>query len=475
MSDPSALRLWHGLCLGAQQEARHVPRWGWTTAPVPSPEFLSGRIGRRAFRTLAVPGKAKRRKARVAAATREFGMNASDTAFVIICATMVMLMTPALALFYGGLVRARNVLSTHMHSYASLGLITVLWALVGYTLAFGDDLGGVIGNFSYLFLNGVEGTAAPAASNLPHTVFVAFQCMFAVLTVALISGAYAERIRFSAMLLFSGLWLIFAYAPMAHWVWGGGWMAKMGAVDFAGGAVVHMASGAGALACAQALGPRLSTGPQSFTPNNLPFTLLGGGLLWFGWFGFNAGSALSAGPLAGQALLTTHLASACGILGWMLVEWKRTGKPTSLGAISGALAGLVAITPGAGFVGLLPAMLIGFVGGMVCYGGVLLKNKFGYDDALDVVGIHGLGGTWGALATGLFANAAINNVDGLFYGNPHQLWVQFVSVLGTWIFVYVVSRILLSIVDSTVGLRVAPEAEYTGLDLSEHNERGYSL
>lgn len=402
-------------------------------------------------------------------------MNAMDTAFIIICATMVMLMTPALALFYGGLVRARNVLSTQMHSYASLGLITVLWAVAGYTLAFGEDIGGIIGSLSYVFLNGVEGVAAPAAPQLPHTVFVAFQCMFAVLTVALVSGSYAERIRFSAMLLFSGLWLLFAYAPMAHWVWGGGWMAKMGAVDFAGGAVVHMASGAGALACAQALGPRLSSGPQSFTPHNLPMTLLGGGLLWFGWFGFNAGSALASGTLAGQALLTTHLATACGILGWMLVEWMRTGKPTTLGVISGALAGLVAITPGAGFVGLLPSMLIGFIGGMVCYGGVLLKHKLGYDDALDVVGVHGLGGTWGALATGLFASAAINGVDGLFYGNPHQLWVQFVSVVGTWGFVYVVSRILLKIVDVLVGLRVTPDAEYTGLDLSEHNERGYSL
>ncbi|WP_165174439.1 ammonium transporter [Desulfovibrio sp. ZJ369] len=402
-------------------------------------------------------------------------MNASDTAFVIVCATLVMLMTPALALFYGGLVRARNVLSTHMHSYASLGLTTVLWAVVGYTLAFGPDVGGLIGNFSYLFLRGVAGVAAPAAPQLPHTVFMAFQCMFAVLTVALISGAYAERIRFSAMLLFSGLWLIFVYSPMAHWVWGGGWMARMGAVDFAGGAVVHMASGAAALACAQALRPRQAAGPQGGTPNNLPLTLLGGGLLWFGWFGFNAGSALTAGPLAGQALLTTHLASAGGILGWMLVEWKRVGKPTTLGAVSGALAGLVAITPGAGFVDLLPSMLIGFMGGMICYGGVLLKNRFGYDDALDVVGIHGLGGTWGALATGLFASAAINNVDGLFYGNPHQLWVQFVSVLGTWIFVYVVSRVLLSFVDALVGLRVTPEAESTGLDLSEHNERAYTL
>ncbi len=406
---------------------------------------------------------------------KEFRMTPADTTFIIICAGLVMLMTPALALFYGGLVRSRNVLSTHMHSYASLGLITVLWALAGYTLAFGNDVGGLIGDLSYLFLNGVEGVAAPMAPQLPHTVFMAFQCMFAVLTVALISGAYAERIRFSGMLLFSALWLFFAYAPMAHWVWGGGWMARMGAVDFAGGAVVHMASAAAALACAQALGPRLSTGPHAFTPHNLPMTLLGGGMLWFGWFGFNAGSALAAGPLAGHALLTTHLATACGILGWMLVEWKRTGKPTSLGAISGALAGLVAITPGAGFVGLLPAMIIGFVGGIVCYGGVLLKNRFGYDDALDVVGIHGVGGTWGALATGLFACAAINDVDGLFYGNPRQLWVQFVSVVGTWVFVYVVSRILLFIVDRTVGLRATPDAEYTGLDLTEHNERGYSL
>lgn len=401
-------------------------------------------------------------------------MNASDTGFVVICATMVMLMTPALALFYGGLVRARNVLSTHMHSYASLGLTTALWAIIGYTLAFGDDVGGLIGNLAFFGLSGVQGTLAPAASTLPHTVFVAFQCMFAVLTVALVSGAYAERIRFSAALLFSGIWLIFAYAPMAHWVWGGGWMARMGAVDFAGGAVVHMASGAGALACAQALGSRLGVGHRG-GPHNLPLTLLGGGLLWFGWFGFNAGSALAAGMLAGQALLTTHLASACGILGWMLVEWKRTGKPTSLGAVSGALAGLVAITPGAGFVGLLPSMLIGFIGGMVCYGGVLLKNCFHYDDALDVVGVHGLGGTWGALATGLFATAAVNGVDGLFYGNPRLLGVQAISVIATWAYVYVVSRILLRVVDALVGLRVMPEAEHVGLDLSEHNERGYSF
>lgn len=402
-------------------------------------------------------------------------MNAADTGFVIICATLVMLMTPALALFYGGLVRSRNVLSTHMHSYASLGLITALWAFAGYSLAFGTDIGGLIGDFKYLFLDGVEGMEAPMATQLPHTVFVAFQCMFAVLTVALVSGSYAERIKFSGMLLFSALWLFFAYVPMAHWVWGGGWLAELGALDFAGGAVVHMASGAGALACAQAVGPRQRSSAHSFSPHNLPMTILGGGLLWFGWFGFNAGSALSAGPLAGQALLTTHLASACGILGWLLVEWKRTGKPTSLGAVSGALAGLVAITPAAGFVGLMPAMLIGFIGGLVCYGGVLLKNRLGYDDALDVVGIHGLGGTWGALATGLFASASINGVDGLFYGNPRQLWIQAISIVATWVFVYIVSRVILTIVNSITGLRVSPDSEHTGLDLSEHNERGYSL
>ncbi|MCR4666980.1 MAG: ammonium transporter [Desulfovibrio sp.] len=400
-------------------------------------------------------------------------MNNADTGFIIVCATFVMLMTPALALFYGGLSRARNILATCMYSYASLGVITVLWALIGYTLAFGTDCKGLIGDFSFVFLEGVSFVAAPAAPTIPHTVFMAFQCMFAVLTVALISGSYAGRIRFTGMFLFSALWLIFAYCPMAHWVWGGGWLAKLGAVDFAGGAVVHMASGAAALACAQVLGPRLKTG--SFAPNNLPLTLLGGGLLWFGWFGFNAGSALVSGTLAGHALLTTHLATASGVLGWMVIEWKRNGKPTTLGAISGALAGLVVITPAAGFVSLGSSMIMGFIGGFVCYYGVFLKHKFGFDDALDVVGIHGLGGTVGALLTGVFAEKAVNGVNGLLHGDSWQFVVQAISVVATWLFVYVVSRILLKIVDSTVGLRVEEDAEYVGLDLSEHNERAYSL
>ncbi|MDO4839290.1 MAG: ammonium transporter [Desulfovibrionaceae bacterium] len=402
-------------------------------------------------------------------------MNAADNAFILICAGLVFVMTPALALFYGGLVRSRNVLSTTMHSYASLALGTVIWIIVGYTLAFGNDTGGIIGDFSYFMMNGITGTVAPAAENLPHATFFMFQCMFACLTVALISGGYAERMKFSAMLLFSGLWLIFAYCPMAHWVWGGGWMAQLGAIDFAGGAVVHMASGAAALACAQALGPRLESGLSSEGPHNLPMTLLGCGLLWLGWFGFNAGSALSAGDLAAHAFATTHIATAFGIVGWLLVEWIRTGKPTSLGAASGALAGLVCITPAAGFVPLSAAIIMGFVGGVACYGGVMLKTKFGYDDALDVVGIHGFGGTVGAILTGVFCVASVNGVDGLLAGNPAQVGIQAVSVVGTWVYVYIVSRLILAVVNATIGIRATADEEVSGLDLNLHNERGYNI
>ncbi len=405
-------------------------------------------------------------------------MSSVDCAFIIICAMLVMLMTPALAWFYGGLVRSRNVLSTSMHSFSLLGLVPVLWAVAGYSLAFGPDVGGVIGDLSNSFLNGVGLSPSEYAKTIPAVLFMIFQCMFAVLTVALVSGAYAERIRFSAMLLFSALWLFLVYCPMAHWVWGGGWLSSMGALDFAGGAVVHMTSAAGALAAAHVLGPRLDIAEGdsgAVTPHNLPMTLLGGGLLWFGWFGFNSGSALSAGTLAVHALVTTHMAAAAGILGWLAVEWLHTGKPTTLGAASGALSGLVAITPGAGFVDVLPSILIGFVGGLACYGGVWLKSRLGYDDALDVVGIHGAGGTWGALATGIFASAAVNNVNGLAYGNAHQFLVQVVSVAATWGFGYFASRVLLHAVDWMVGLRATPESELAGLDISEHNERAYQI
>lgn len=402
-------------------------------------------------------------------------MNTADTAFILICTGLVMLMTPGLALFYGGLVRARNVLSTTMHSFILLGVGTIVWGVIGYTLAFGADVAGLIGGFDYLFLDKVGMEPGEAAKNIPHLAFMAFQCMFAVLTPALISGAYAERIRFRGMLLFSILWLLFVYSPMAHWVWGGGWLFTLGALDFAGGAVVHMSSAAAALAAAHVLGRRQGYGREPFVPHNLPMTILGAGILWFGWFGFNAGSALAANGLAAMALVTTQFAAAAGIIGWLIIEWLHTGKPTTLGAASGALAGLVAITPAAGFVAPMSAVVIGLVGGVLCYGGVLLKKRFGYDDALDVVGVHGVGGTWGALATGLFASEAINGVNGLFFGNPHQLWIQFVSVVATWGFCYVMSRILLAIVAATVGLRVSEEGERAGLDVSEHNERAYEF
>jgi ammonium transporter, Amt family len=398
-------------------------------------------------------------------------MNPVDTSFILVCSALVMLMTPGLALFYGGLVRAKNVLSTFMHSFVMLGLATVVWALIGYTLAFGTDIGGLIGGLDFLALNGVGmDNAGSPADNLPHMLFMIFQCMFAVITPALISGAFAERIKFSGFLLFSALWIVLVYSPMAHWVWGGGWMGEMGALDFAGGAVVHMSSGAAALAAAIVLGKRKGYGKHAFIPHNVPMTILGAGLLWFGWFGFNAGSALAADGIAANAFVTTHLATAIAALAWVAVEWMHRGKPTTLGAASGAVAGLVAITPAAGFVGPMAALVIGGVAGALCYGAVLMKTRFGYDDALDVVGIHGIGGTWGALATGIFASIG---AEGLLSGNPGQLWIQFVSVVATWAFCFAASFALFKIVDATVGLRVAEEAEIKGLDIAEHSETGY--
>ncbi len=400
-------------------------------------------------------------------------MNFADISFMLICSAMVMLMTPALALFYGGLVRAKNVLSTSMHSFILMGLIPVLWAIGGYSLAFGPDKFGIIGDLSFIMLNGVGLEGGPV-DNIPHLLFMLFQCMFAVLTIALISGAYAERIRFSAMVLLSILWLFLIYSPMAHWVWGGGWLHKLGAVDFAGGAVVHMASAAGALAICQTLGFRKKTIDPA-TPHNLPLTLLGCGLLWFGWFGFNAGSALAANGLAVHAFGTTQLAAAAGILGWIALEWYRTGKATTLGAASGALAGLVAITPAAGFVPMASAIIIGLLGGAICYLGIFLKEKFHFDDALDVVGLHGIGGTWGAIATGIFAKESINGVNGILYGDAYQLWIQFVSVVATWVFVYIMTKIIICIVQIFVPLRVDEKVEATGLDISEHNEKAYKI
>jgi len=399
-------------------------------------------------------------------------MNAADTAFVLICAALVMFMTPGLGLFYGGMVRSKNVLATIMQSFIIVGLVSIVWAVLGYTLAFGTDQGGIIGGLDFLFLNGVgmDATGGPV-ENIPHLLFMVFQCMFAVITPALITGAYAERMKFGGFLVFTTLWLLVVYCPMAHWVWGKGWMASMGALDFAGGAVVHMSSAAAALAATVVLGKRKGYGTQAFMPHNLPMTVLGAAILWFGWFGFNAGSALAADGFAVNAFVTTHMAAAAAALGWILMEKLHSGKATTLGAASGAVAGLVAITPAAGFVTVMPAILIGLGGGVFCFLGVLLKGKLGYDDSLDVVGVHGIGGTWGAIATGLFAS--INKASGLFYGNPSQLWIQLASVAATWAFCFIASLILFKLVDATVGLRASAEEEDRGLDLSQHNETGY--
>lgn len=403
-------------------------------------------------------------------------MNPTDTAFIIVSAALVMFMTPGLALFYAGMTRSKNALGTMMQSFAALGVITLVWIFWGYSLAFGTDINGLIGGLDFIGMAGVGMEPhATIATNLPHMVFMIFQCMFAIITPALITGAFAERMRFSAFLIFIVLWCTFVYAPLCHWVWGGGWMAKMGALDFAGGAVVHMSSASAALAAALVIGKRKGWGKRSFLPHNLPMTMIGTALLWFGWFGFNAGSALAANGLAGNAFVTTHIAAATAMLAWTFVEWKFHGKPTTLGAASGAVAGLVAITPAAGFVGIMASVVIGLGAGIFCYFGVSLKSRFGYDDSLDVVGIHGVGGIWGALATGLFASTAINpaGFDGLFNGNPGQLWIQFVSVVATCAFSFIVSYVLLKIISVIVPLRVNDEEEEAGLDVAVHSESAY--
>ncbi len=403
-------------------------------------------------------------------------MNTGDTAFMLIATAMVMLMTPGLALFYGGLVRSKNVLGTIMHSMICLGVVSIIWVLYGYSLAFGPDNGGLIGDLSLMGLNGVTLTPGPYSKTIPDLLFCAFQLMFAIITPALISGAIAERMKFSAYLLFITLWCSLVYLPICHWVWGGGWLAKMGALDFAGGTVIHINSGVAALVAAIMLGKRKGYGRESFHPHNLPMTMLGAGLLWFGWFGFNAGSALSAGETAALAFFTTQVATGAAVLSWLAVEWLVQKKPTTLGAVSGALAGLVAITPAAGFVSPGSAVIIGLAAGAVCYLAVLSKKKLGYDDALDVVGIHGVGGLLGALATGLFASAAINPAgNGLFFGNPHQLVVQAIGAGAAILYSAVLTYIILKVVGMlTGGLRLEQEDEIQGLDLSQHSEVGYT-
>jgi Amt family ammonium transporter len=374
------------------------------------------------------------------------------------------------------LVRRKNVLGTLMHSFILLAMISLQWVLWGYSLAFGADIGGVIGNLQYLLLSGVGVEPAPYANTIPHLAYMMFQGMFAAITPALITGAFAERMKFKTFLVFSLLWATFIYDPLAHWVWGGGWIGKMGALDFAGGTVVHISSGISALVCAIMVGKRHGFPTDYMPPHNLPFTVIGASLLWVGWFGFNAGSALAANGIAANAFVTTNTASAAAALSWAFIEWRHRGKPTMLGAVSGAVAGLVAVTPGAGFVGPMSALIIGLVAGILCYYAVVMKSRFGYDDSLDVVGIHGVGGTWGALATGLFASIAVNSAgaDGLFFGSTALLGKQVVSILATCLYAGIGTWILLIILETSMGLRVSKEDEQMGLDLSQHDEAAYT-
>jgi Amt family ammonium transporter len=407
------------------------------------------------------------------------GINAADTVWVLLSTALVMLMTPALGFFYAGLVRRKNVLATIMHSFFMLCLVSVQWVLFGYSLAFGPDVAGFIGDLSWIGLNGVGVTPNPDyAATIPHQLFMAFQMMFAVITPALITGAFAERKRFKAFALFAVLWATLVYDPVAHWVWGtGGWLKGLGALDFAGGTVVHITAGMAALVAAMMIGKRVDLEQENIEPHDATMTVLGAALLWFGWFGFNAGSALTSGGLAVSAFVVTNTAAAMAALTWLTISWIHKGNPSVLGASIGCVAGLVAITPAAGFVTAPAAILIGLGAGALCYGAVQLKGVLKVDDALDVWACHGVGGIWGAIATGIFATKTVNDAgaDGLLYGNPGQLGVQIVAVLATGLFAVVMTFVILKIVDATVGLRVGAEEERMGLDASQHGELAYQI
>ena len=407
-------------------------------------------------------------------ATAPSGINAGDTAWVLTSAALVMLMTPGLALFYGGLVRRKNVLSTIMQSVFCLALVSVTWVLFGFTLAFGPDLNGwgIIGGLDFIGLHGVgKDPLTQYAPTIPGTAYMAFQMMFAVITPALITGAFAERKRFKAFVVFTLLWTLVVYSPIAHWVWGqGGWLNKMGALDFAGGTVVHISSGVAALVAALVLGPRVRRESDRFEPHDVRLTVIGAGLLWFGWFGFNGGSALGANGLAANAWVVTNTAAGMSALTWLTISWLHKGTPSVVGAVAGGVAGLVAITPASGYVDASAAIIIGFTAGAVCYGAILLREHLKVDDALDVWAVHGVGGTLGAILTGVFAVAAVNGASGLVEGNAGQLGKQLVAVAATWIYSGIATFVILKIVDRLVGLRVEEAEEEAGLDTSQHRE-----
>ena len=408
-------------------------------------------------------------------------MNSGDTAWVLMASALVLLMTiPGLAFFYGGLVRRKNVLSILMQCFIIVCVISLQWVLFGYSLAFGPDFHGIIGNLDWAGLKGVGAAPNPDyAATIPHSVFMIFQAMFAIITPALIIGAYAERVKFPAFLIFTLLWATFVYDPLAHWVWGkGGWLKAMGGLDFAGGIVVHVSSGISALILALLLGKRVGYNHKPIRPHNLPFTVLGAALLWFGWFGFNAGSALAADGLAANAFVTTHTATAAAGLTWALIEWWHNGTPTILGAATGAVAGLVAVTPACGFVNPMNAMWIGITVAFICYIAVaVIKSKLGYDDSLDAFGVHGVGGTIGTIATGLFAEKAVNaaGADGLLFGNLHQFGVQFLMLVVTIAFAAIMTFIIYRIVDAAIGMRVEEKNEIIGLDLTQQSEAAYTV
>jgi ammonium transporter, Amt family len=399
-------------------------------------------------------------------------LDTGDTAWLLISSALVLLMLPGLALFYGGMVRSKNVLSTMMHSFVVMGIVAVQWVVIGYTISFGDDQGGFFGGLNKFMLNGV--TIDSLSGTIPEYVFAMFQAMFAIITIALISGAVAERIKFSAYCVFALLWTTLVYDPIAHWVWGGGWLAKLtpASLDFAGGTVVHLSSGISALALIMFLGKRRGFPTERMAPHSLPLTLLGTGLLWFGWYGFNAGSALAANGTAALAFTTTTVAPAAAGLAWMIAEWIHAGRPSALGFASGVVAGLVAITPAAGFVTPGWALVIGVGAGIICYFAVLLKAKLKYDDSLDAFGIHGVGGTFGALATGVFATVG---ATGLIAGNSAQFVSQAIGVVAAGAYAFIVTCVLAFIIDKTIGLRVDKDDEIMGLDQTQHSESGYNL
>jgi len=406
-------------------------------------------------------------------------IDTGDTAFILLSAALVMAMTPALGFFYMGLVRVKSALAILMQSFTILALISVQWVLFGYSLAFGPDIGGFIGGLEWLGLQGVGlEPNLDYASTVPHQAYMIFQMMFAVITPALITGAFADRMKFKTFVVFTLLWATFVYDPIAHWVWGvGGWLKSLGALDFAGGTVVHISSGVSALAAALLVGKRKGFGVIPMPPHSIPFVVLGAAFLWFGWFGFNAGSAVSSGVLATSAFVVTHIASATAAVTWMMLSWARTGKASVSGTATGAVAGLVAITPASGFVGPLAAMAIGFGVGVISFYAIVFKVKMGFDDSLDVWAVHGVGGTWGALATGIFAQRSINPAggDGLIFGNLGQLGVQAIAVAATWVYDFTVTVVILKLLDMSMGLRVDEEEEEVGLDVTQHGERAYSL